>query len=266
MSVYIYSVCVVQYVGRGLAKGWSPIQGVLLTLYRIRELQRMAKAQQNGCRAINNWINGRKNAWMVCSKYVLIYYEGQSRSSRNSLTLTFGAAWVRTARTVSLVISMCKFCRGCAMQLKEEARQVAGRDSGFCITITHGVTHSLLCQHQISLRVTSGCSLLWEWASRGHVSQPWRAANGMRQLNSGRLKKNQSAGASNSGRIDGARVYVCARVLLWRWLGEHYHMFYHYSATSPFRELIDCPSYIFPQIWWVMWGYWDKKMNIYANL
>jgi hypothetical protein len=30
---------------------------------------------------------------------------------------------------------------------EEAARQVAGRDSGFCITITHRATHRLLCHH-----------------------------------------------------------------------------------------------------------------------
>jgi len=32
---------------------------------------------------------------------------------------------------------------------------------------------------RISLRVTFGCSLLWKWASRGRVSQPWRTSNRM---------------------------------------------------------------------------------------
>jgi hypothetical protein len=36
MSVCVYSVCVVLRVGRGLATGWSPVQGVLPTVYRSR--------------------------------------------------------------------------------------------------------------------------------------------------------------------------------------------------------------------------------------
>jgi hypothetical protein len=35
----------------------------------------------------------------------------------------------------------------CASFAEEAARQVAGRDSGFCITITHRATHLLLCHH-----------------------------------------------------------------------------------------------------------------------
>jgi hypothetical protein len=46
MSVCVYSVCVVLFVGSGLATGWSPVQGVLLTVYRINKLKKTARAQQ----------------------------------------------------------------------------------------------------------------------------------------------------------------------------------------------------------------------------
>jgi hypothetical protein len=36
--VCVYSACVVLCVGRGLAKGWSPEQGVLPPVYRIKKL------------------------------------------------------------------------------------------------------------------------------------------------------------------------------------------------------------------------------------
>ena len=107
---------------------------------------------------------------------------------------------------------------------------------------------------RISLQVTFGCSLLWKWASRGHVSHPWRTSNRMQRPNSGRFWKKPSAGASNSSRIDGASVCVCvcvcvrarARVLLWRWLGKRCNMSYHFSAIPHFRELFDCPTYTYP--------------------
>jgi len=38
-------------------------------------------------------------------------------------------------------------------------------------------------------------------------------------------------------------VLVCARVLLWRWLGKRCHMSNHYIGIPHFRELFDCPSY-----------------------
>jgi hypothetical protein len=41
MSVCVYSVCsILCVVYRGLATGWSPIQGVLLTVYRIYKLNK----------------------------------------------------------------------------------------------------------------------------------------------------------------------------------------------------------------------------------
>ena len=43
------------------------------------------------------------------------------------------------------------------------------------------------------------------------------------------------------------QVGMCARVLLWRWLGKRCHMSYHYSAIPHFRELFDCSSYCPPQ-------------------
>lgn len=122
---------------------------------------------------------------------------------------------------VLLVTSMCKFCRGCAMQFRRSGT-TSGRDSNFCITTTHRGTHRLLCSNssprkisllssnhctlQITLRVTFGCSLLWKWASRGRILQPWRTSNRMRWTNSGRFQKKPSAGTSNNGGINGASV------------------------------------------------------------
>ena len=121
-----------------------------------------------------------------------------------------------------MVISTCKFCRG-VMQFGGNGA-TSGRESGVCITITHRATHRLLCSNssprkallsspnhrtlQILLRVTFGCSLLWKWASRGCVSQPWRTSNRMQCLNSGGFQKKPYTGASNNGRIDGASVCV----------------------------------------------------------
>jgi len=74
-----------------------------------------------------------------------------------------------------LDISTCKFCRGCAMQRGGNGA-TSGRESGFSITMTHRVTHRLLCSNssprkatlsspkhrnlRILLRVTFGCSIL----------------------------------------------------------------------------------------------------------
>jgi hypothetical protein len=39
MSACVFSVCVVLCVGSGLSSGWSPVQGVLLTVCRLRNLK-----------------------------------------------------------------------------------------------------------------------------------------------------------------------------------------------------------------------------------
>jgi hypothetical protein len=49
--VILFCVCVVLCVGSGLTTGWSPVQGVLPTVCRIRKTEKEAKAQQEGCRA-----------------------------------------------------------------------------------------------------------------------------------------------------------------------------------------------------------------------
>jgi hypothetical protein len=98
-------------------------------------------------------------------------------------------------------ISTCKFCRG------------SGRQGQWFLHHDNAPNHtSSSPSHRtlrISLRVTFGCSLLWIWAKRGHVSQPWRASDRMRRPNSGRFQKRLSAGVCNNGRIDVASV--CAR-------------------------------------------------------
>jgi hypothetical protein len=46
VCVRLFCVCVVLCVGRGLATGWSPIQGVLLSVHNITKLKTAARAQQ----------------------------------------------------------------------------------------------------------------------------------------------------------------------------------------------------------------------------
>jgi hypothetical protein len=50
MSACLYSVCVVLCVGSGLATGWSPVQGVLLTVYGIKKLKKRPRSTK-GSRA-----------------------------------------------------------------------------------------------------------------------------------------------------------------------------------------------------------------------
>jgi hypothetical protein len=66
-----------------------------------------------------------------------------------------GAPRVRTAWTVLLVISTCKFCRGCAMHFTENGA-TDDRDYCVCITVTHRNKHRLLCSN-FSQRKGSYC-------------------------------------------------------------------------------------------------------------
>jgi hypothetical protein len=56
LCVLLFCVYVVLCVGRGLATGWSPVQGVLPTVYRIKKLKN-GQCPTKGCRAIDEWMN-----------------------------------------------------------------------------------------------------------------------------------------------------------------------------------------------------------------
>jgi hypothetical protein len=48
MDVYVrlFCVCIVLCVGSGLATGWSPVQGVLPTVYRIKKLKKRPRSNK----------------------------------------------------------------------------------------------------------------------------------------------------------------------------------------------------------------------------
>jgi hypothetical protein len=48
MNVYVplFCICVILCVGSGLATSWSPLQGVLLTVYRIKKLRNGTKSKK----------------------------------------------------------------------------------------------------------------------------------------------------------------------------------------------------------------------------
>jgi hypothetical protein len=145
-----------------------------------------------------------------------------------------------------LLVVTCKFCWGGAMQFGRSGA-TSGRQGQWFLHHYNAPSHTSLVVQQflsspthrilrISLRGTFGCSLLRKLASRGHVSLPWMTSDRIWRPNSGRFQTKPSAGASNNGRIYGARV------LLWRWSGTRWRIPYHYSAIPPFRELCDFPS------------------------
>jgi hypothetical protein len=46
VCVLLFCVCVVMCVGSGLATDLSPVQGVLATVYRIKDMKKATKVQQ----------------------------------------------------------------------------------------------------------------------------------------------------------------------------------------------------------------------------
>jgi hypothetical protein len=57
VCVSLFCVCVTLCGGSGLATGWSPVQGVLPTLYRIKKLKKSGQGLTKGYRAIIIIIN-----------------------------------------------------------------------------------------------------------------------------------------------------------------------------------------------------------------
>jgi hypothetical protein len=53
VCVRLFYVCDVLCVGSDFATGWSPVQGVLPTVYRIKKLKKAAEFEQNDSRAID---------------------------------------------------------------------------------------------------------------------------------------------------------------------------------------------------------------------
>jgi hypothetical protein len=82
ICVRLFCVCVVLCVGSGLATGWSPVQGVLLTVYRLRNW----KSGQGSkcCRAIETG-RERKNILLGFAKRNKLIFSVITR--RNPLTV-----------------------------------------------------------------------------------------------------------------------------------------------------------------------------------
>jgi hypothetical protein len=153
----------------------------------------------------------------------MLQYDWQSKSPRNSSTPTVWCTMssYRLDREL-LVISTCKICRSCAIQVGGSGA-TSGTDSEWFLHRDNAPSHTSLVVQQFlteknipvitqppysSDRALSDIwlFLLQECASRGHASQPLR--NWMRRPNFGRVQMKPSAGAFNNGRIDGASVYV----------------------------------------------------------
>jgi hypothetical protein len=140
---------------------------------------------------------------------VISYYEGHSKCSRNSFDID------GLVHHEFVTPGQCYFSFLRASSAEEAAWQVAGRVS-FCITITHRATHRLSCHHLATVIFDLTPSDFWLFLAlkmglKGALLQPWKATNRMRRPSSGRFQQEPSAGASNSGRIDGSRERARAR-------------------------------------------------------
>jgi hypothetical protein len=162
-----------------------------------------------------------------------------------------------------------RFAEVVRCSFQEAAQQVAGRDSGFCITIMRLATHRLLCSNSCHHPTAILSESRSEWLMAVLYSKNWSQGDtfhnhGGHQFECGSWTLEYYKRSlppvipTKAESIERAResvcvcvcvracvhVQACARVLLWMWLGKHFFMPYHYSVISPFWELSDCPLYI----------------------
>jgi hypothetical protein len=68
VCVRLFFVCTVQFVGSGLATGWSLVQGVYRLCKEDYETEEEARAQQRAVEPVTNeWINEWMNEWLFIS-------------------------------------------------------------------------------------------------------------------------------------------------------------------------------------------------------
>jgi hypothetical protein len=73
VSVYVYFVFVLFCVGSILATSWSPVQGVLPTLYRVVKLKNAARAQQKAVwPLINKWMKSLSKRIILKATLVIL--------------------------------------------------------------------------------------------------------------------------------------------------------------------------------------------------
>jgi hypothetical protein len=154
----------------------------------------------------------------------------------------FGVPRARTAWTECYLIFLRALCSS-----EEAALQVAGRESGFCIMITHRATQRLLCH--LPATALSGSHWLLPTLKMGlkgthFVTMKDRNSNATAKIRKIPKEAFRRCLWQWQNRWRQFVCVLCSRALLWRSLGKRCCMSCHYSAISPFRELFDCPSYV----------------------
>jgi hypothetical protein len=94
--------------------------------------------------------------------------------------------------------------------------------------------------------VALGSSLLWKWASREHFSQSIKNINSNATAELRKIPKEAFRRCFQQRQDRCNKCFVSARVPLWRRFGKRGRMPCHYSVIPSFRELFDCPPYVFP--------------------
>jgi hypothetical protein len=82
-------------VGSGLASGWSPVQGVLPTVYRIKKLKQQLRSNKKDCRAIDDrqllieWRFKIEMLWFCQRCNLLGFYKSVPKFGHCSLNTTY---------------------------------------------------------------------------------------------------------------------------------------------------------------------------------
>ena len=156
-----------------------------------------------------------------------------------------------------VVISTCRFYRGCAMQFGGNGA-TSGRESGF-LHHDNAPSHTSLVVHQFLAERSIPVITQQPYSPDLAPSDFWLfptlqiGLKGTRFATMEDIKSNTTAELRKVPKEAFRRCFqqwkdrwskcVCARarVILWIWLGKRCHMSYHYSAIPHFRELFDCP-------------------------
>jgi hypothetical protein len=151
MSVCVYSVCAVLCVGIGLATGWSPVQRVLPTVYRIKKLKKKSgQVPTKGCRAIDEWM---LLLLLPLYHYIHLFPGPEILSNMNCVTYPEDTHDTFQKPPVN-VMNHAPWCQRC--------RSTETRPSGMCLhDIQHSRKDTQLSQPKEGNTVTTTCVRIW---------------------------------------------------------------------------------------------------------
>jgi hypothetical protein len=105
LYVLLFCVCVVLWLGTGLATGWSVAQGVQPSVYKTLRNWRRGQGPKKGYRAFDEWMN----EWNFVSKLILLHWS----SIRWNMFVTFQTIQNKTImKDKSKYKPRFKYCNG----------------------------------------------------------------------------------------------------------------------------------------------------------